>query len=114
MLLHGLIAYWRASEKFGLDDHVIRSACAYHTTGSPEMSLPDKLLFLADLIEPVRSFPLVDQIRALAKIDVDQAMLLAVDGTLRYLLSSKRIIDPRIILLYNQLVRELDDEEEED
>lgn len=109
MLLHGIVAYHRAAKKFGIDDARIKTACAYHTTGSPDMSLTDKLLFLADLIEPERNFPLVDHIRDLAMIDVDKAMLLAVDGTLRYLLSSKRIIEPRILLLYNELVRLLDE-----
>ena len=109
MLLHGVIAYHRAAKKFDLDDERIKSACAHHTTGHPDMNLTDKLVFLADLIEPERNFPLVDHIRDLAMIDVDKAMLLAVDGSLRYLLSSKRIIDPRLLLLYNQLVRQLDD-----
>ena len=109
MLLHGIVAYYRAAKKFDLHDERIKSACAHHTTGHPDMTLTDKLLFLADLTEPDRSFPMVDHIRDLAMIDVDKAMLLAVDGTLRYLLSRKRVVDPRLLLLYNQLVRGLDE-----
>jgi predicted HD superfamily hydrolase involved in NAD metabolism len=109
MLLHGAVAYHRAAKKFDLNDERIKTACTHHTTGHPDMNLTDKLLFLADLTEPERNFPLVAHIRDLAMIDIDKALLLAVDGTLRYLLSSKRIIDPRLLLLYNQLVRQLDD-----
>lgn len=104
MLLHGVVAYHKAAEKFKFHDEQIRTACAYHTTGSPEMNLADKLVFLADLIEPARDFPLVGTLRQLATIDVDKAMLLAIDGTLRYLLTEKKMVDPRVILLYNRLL----------
>jgi predicted HD superfamily hydrolase involved in NAD metabolism len=104
MLLHGIVAYHKAARKFGFEDERIRTACAYHTTGSPDMNLTDKLLFLADLIEPERDFPLVGTLRQLAFIDVDKAMLLAIDGTLRYLLTQKKMVDPRVILLYNRLL----------
>lgn len=106
MLLHGMVAYWQANEKFALNDEQIRTACTYHTTGSPDMNLLDKLLFIADLIEPERDFPLVDALREMALVDVDQTMLLAIDGTLRYLLSQRKLIDPRVILLYNVLLKE--------
>lgn len=105
MLLHGMVAYWKAHKKFTLHDDCIRTACTYHTTGSPHMKLTDKLFFLADLIEPGRDFPMVDLIREMAWVDVDKAMLLAIDGTLRYLLSKKAQIDPRVLLLYNELLQ---------
>ncbi len=104
MLLHGIVAYHKAAKKFGLDDPQIRTACAYHTTGSPQMNLVDKLLFLADLIEPAREFPLVGTLRELAFVHIDKAMLLAIDGTLRHLLTKHKMIDPRVILLYNVLL----------
>lgn len=105
-LLHGVVAYWKANKQFQLHDDIIRTACTYHTVGNPAMTLTDKLFFLADLIEPERDFPMVDVLRDLAMTDVDRAMLVAVDGTLRYLLSRKKVIDPRVLLLYNALITE--------
>jgi predicted HD superfamily hydrolase involved in NAD metabolism len=105
MLLHGVVAYLKADKKFDLHDERIRTACAYHTTGHPSMSMTDKLLFLADLIEPSRDFPLVTALRDMVMIDIDQTMLMAVDGTIRYLMDRQRVIDPRVLDLYNVLVK---------
>lgn len=106
MLLHGIVGYHKASKKFGIDDDRIRTACAYHTTGSPYMNLTDKIVFLADLIEPERNFPMVDVIRKMAYVDINQAMLISVDNTMRYLLTRLKPIDPRVLLLYNVLIKE--------
>jgi predicted HD superfamily hydrolase involved in NAD metabolism len=104
MLLHGVVAYHKAAKKFDFQDEQIRTACAYHTTGHPDMNLVDKLVFLADLTEPERDFPLVETLRQVVMVSVNKAMLLAIDGTLQYLLARKRLIDPRVLLLYNVLI----------
>lgn len=104
MLLHGIVGYMIGAEAFGLDDPIIRSACHLHTTGGPGMSIVDKIVFLADLIEPGRDFPAVDNIRAEAGRDLDAAVLRALDHTIVYLIVRNRSIDPRPVLLRNQLI----------
>lgn len=104
MLLHGAVAYALASAELGFSDERIRTACAYHTTGSPDMTLADKIVYLADLIEPEREFPSVDEIRRLAfNVAMDNAMLFAVVHTVQYLMERHKPIDPRVIELYNVL-----------
>lgn len=106
MLLHGAVGYVLASAEFGFEDDRIRTACTYHTTGSPDMSLTDKIVYLADLIEPGRDFPAVGEIRHLAfQVDLDQAMLFSVVHTVRYLMQREKPIDPRVIELYNVLLK---------
>jgi predicted HD superfamily hydrolase involved in NAD metabolism len=106
MLLHGAVGYVLASAEFGFEDDRIRTACTYHTTGSPDMSLTDKIVYLADLIEPGRDFPSVGEIRHLAfQVDLDQAMLFSVVHTVRYLMQHEKPIDPRMIELYNVLLK---------
>ncbi|MFP4321568.1 MAG: bis(5'-nucleosyl)-tetraphosphatase (symmetrical) YqeK [Anaerolineales bacterium] len=105
MLLHGVVAYLLADAEFGLHDGRLRTACAYHTSGSPQMSLTDKIVFLADLIEPKRDFPSVAALRERAFEDLDSALLMAVQGTVRYLLDERQHIDPRVIELHNVLLR---------
>lgn len=106
MLLHGAVAYALAAAEFGFESERIRTACTYHTTGSPEMTLADKIVYLADLIEPGRDFPSVDEIRHVAfKVDIDRAMLLSVVHTVRYLMQREKPIDPRVIELYNVLLK---------
>ena len=53
-LLHGKLGAYYAKEKFGIKDEEILSAITYHTTGKPEMTLLEKIIFVADYIEPNR------------------------------------------------------------
>jgi predicted HD superfamily hydrolase involved in NAD metabolism len=104
MLLHGGVAYELANEIFGFDDPALRSAAAYHTTGAPGMNALDKIVFLGDLIEPGRDFPGVKELRQEAERDLDSAVLAAADQTLRHLIDKNRVIDPRAVLLRNELL----------
>jgi predicted HD superfamily hydrolase involved in NAD metabolism len=104
MLLHGAVGYALAAEAFGLDDPRLQTACAYHTTGAPGMNTADKIVFLGDLIEPTRDFPGVEALRAQADHDLDAAVLMAVDYTLRYIIDRRRYMDPRPVLLRNELL----------
>ena len=106
MLLHGVVGYLQASDLFGFDDPQIRSACAYHTTGSPDMNVLDKIVMIGDLIEPTRQYDGVDELRRLAESDLDTAVLKSVDATLIYLIKRGRMIDPRPLLLRNKLLAE--------
>lgn len=57
-------------------------AIFWHTTGKADMSLLDKILYMADYIEPNRDFEGVERLRKLAYTDLDQAMLLGVESTI--------------------------------
>ncbi len=105
MLLHGAVGYALAAEHFGLDDPALQSACARHTTGAPRMTTLDKVIFVADLIEPSRDFKGLKAIRRAARHDLDVAVLMSVDFTLRHLLKRQRPVDPRAVALHNALVR---------
>jgi predicted HD superfamily hydrolase involved in NAD metabolism len=104
MLLHGAVGYALAAEVFGFDDPSLESACAYHTTGSPDMNRTDMIVYLADMIEPSRDFPGVDVLRAEAERDLEAAMLHATDHTIRHLLDKQKLIDSRALLLHNRLI----------
>jgi len=104
MLLHGAVGCALAEERFGLDDPALRDACALHTTGAPGMSLLAKILFVADMIEPERTFSGVDDLRAEALRDLDATVLGAASFKLRHLIRRQRLIDPRTIALYNALL----------
>ncbi len=103
-LLHGAVGYALANDVFLLEDDGLRAACTNHTTGAPDMALLDKIIFVGDLIEPGRSFPGITPIREEAEIDLDTAVLRAVDFIIAHLVDRHRIIEPRAILLHNQLL----------
>lgn len=103
-LLHGVIGYLLAADAFDLNDPQLKSACAFHTTGDPEMNALDKIVLVADLIEPTRNYLGVEDIRRTAPDSLNGALLLALDRTIQHLLDKKRIIDPRPVHLRNQLL----------
>ena len=105
MLLHGAVGYVLAAEEFGLDDPQLQTACAFHTTGDPSMNAVDMIVYVADLIEPTRDFPGVEELRAEAKVSLEGVTLMATDFTLRYLIDRKKYIDPRPVYLHNRLIQ---------
>lgn len=87
-LLHGPLAAAIAQNELGVTDARVLSAIACHTTGKPGMSTLDKVLFIADAIEPNRrDYPGLDEIRALAQTDLDAAVLCSMRRTREYVLS---------------------------
>ena len=93
-LLHGKLGAYYARTKYGIDDEDIISAITWHTTGRPDMSLLEKIVFTADYIEPGRTKQLgLDIIRKLAFTDIDRCVFKISDDTLNYLTGRKRCID---------------------
>lgn len=106
MLLHGAVGYALASEVFGFEDRALQSACANHTTGAPEMTTLDKVVYVADLIEPNRVFKGVDALRDEAERDLDAAMLRSLDFTIQHLINRCRYIDMRALQTRNRLIEQ--------
>ncbi len=81
-LLHSKTGACIAKYIFGEPDEVYE-AIFWHTTGRANMTLLDKILYMADYIEPNRDFDGVEELRRLAYTDLDQAMLLGVESTIQ-------------------------------
>lgn len=103
-LLHAPVGAWLIEHELGISDPDILNAVRWHTVGAPGMSTLDKIIYLADVIEPGRDFPGVEQLRCLAERDLDRAMIAALDATLRYCIERGRLIHPRAVLLRNELL----------
>ena len=72
------------------------------------MTLLDKVIFVADYIEPGRRFPGVDQVRQLAQVDLDQAALQALDNTITFLISRGKKVYPLTFMARNDFVEHID------
>lgn len=93
-LLHAKVGAFLAMEEYRIEDSDIINAISYHTTGRPGMSLLEKIIFVADYIEPGRNKALhLNEIRNLAFIDLDKALLKILEDTLLYLKDSNEEID---------------------
>ncbi len=93
-LLHAKVGSYLARKKYHITDPDILRAIHNHTTGSPGMSLLEKIIFVADYMEPGRKqAPHLEQIRRIAFADLDQAMIMILEDTLHYLQDSGSVID---------------------
>lgn len=84
-ILHGPVAAWLAETQWGLKDPIVLESIRYHTTAAPHMSIEACIVFLADLIEPGRCYQGIAELRALALIDLKEAMLESIDQTFIFL-----------------------------
>ena len=94
-LLHGKVGGYLAEKKYKVKNPDIISAIVCHTTGKPNMTLLEKIVFIADYIEPGRKRAAgLAEIRKLAFSDLDAALMQILGNTLDYLRESDYSIDP--------------------
>jgi predicted HD superfamily hydrolase involved in NAD metabolism len=104
-LWHAFVGAVVIQTELGVTDPEILQAVRYHTTGREGMSLLEKVVCVADYIEPNRSFPGVEEIRELAEKNLDEALTVALGGTIAHLVERKKQVYPLTLLAYNDLVR---------
>lgn len=104
VLLHGPLGAIVARELYGVCDEEILRAVEIHTTGDADMTVLEKIIYVADYIEPNRNFFGVQDIRTLAMISLDSAMVLAYDTTINYVISRGRLLHPRTIAGRNYIL----------
>ena len=94
-LLHAKVGSYMAMQKYNIHDADTINAILNHTTGRPDMSLLEKIVYVADYIEPGRKqAPNLREIRKLAFIDLDEALFRILGDTLVYLNTVDGDVDP--------------------
>lgn len=105
--LHGPVGSAIAKSEFGLDDQELLAAIAHHTMGREAMGTLERVVFLADAIEPNRpDADYIRELRALAEDDLNRACLRAYDHTFLYLIRNGQPIHPDANKGRNWLIRE--------
>lgn len=109
-LLHAKLGGYLANKEYKINDEDILNAITNHTTGRPEMSILEKIIFIADYIEPGRkTAPNLTYLRKLSFEDIDKAMLEILENTFKYLKETNAIIDDmseQTYLYYKKIVEE--------
>lgn len=108
-LWHAEVGAFVAERDYGITDPEVIAAIRFHTSGRVGMSLLEKIVCLADYIEPGRDFPGVENIRKLAKVSLEEGLVAGFDSTISLLLEKRRIIFPLTVLARNDLVRLLEE-----
>lgn len=101
---HGMVGIYKIQEDLGVTDKDILHSIKTHTVGSSQMSLLDKIVYVADYIEPGRRFPLVEEARAIAKESLDKAVAYETVHTVEHLAHQAFPIFPQTIETYNAYV----------
>ena len=101
-LIHAKLGAYIARERYNVTDPEILSAITWHTTGKPQMSLLEKIVYIADYIEPMRfKSPDLPVIRQAAFQDLDECMYLILKSTLSYLGDDPGNVDTNSLRAYD-------------
>ncbi|MEK4284635.1 bis(5'-nucleosyl)-tetraphosphatase (symmetrical) YqeK [Ureibacillus sp. FSL K6-0165] len=100
-ILHGPVGAWIAEHEFHISNEDILNAIRFHTTGRAGMSKLEKIIYIADMIEPNRSFDGVEKLRNKAQQDLNQAMCACIRHSIAFLVHTKQPIFPDSIECYN-------------
>ncbi len=107
-LLHSKVGAFYCKTRYEVYDDQIAHAIEVHTTGCPNMNLLDKIIYIADYIEPSRDKqPRLDVLRTVAYEDLDKCLFMILEDSVNYLNSNSDMVDPTTIDTYNYYVKEM-------
>ena len=105
-MLHAKLGAFLAKKKYDIEEEEILDAIRWHTTGRPQMTLLDKIVYIADYIEPKRDkAPNLAVIRQMAFTNLDDALLKILTDTLGYLGDSSEHVDSMTKMTYDYYIK---------
>lgn len=105
-LWHAPVGAYLATTEFGVEDEDVLNAIRYHTTGREAMSDLEKVVYIADLIEPNRKFSGVEELRQLKDRGLDVMMEASVKHSIEFLVSKNQPVFPDSLKCYNYFVQQ--------
>ena len=107
-ILHGFAGAYYVKNELGIDDKEILSAIKYHTVGAKNMTLVEKIVYIADAIEYGRNYPSVVKIREETYKNLDRGILMEIEHKEKYLESIGKKSHPNTDELKKEILKELD------
>ncbi len=105
LLLHAPLGALLAREKYGAEDEAVLRAIARHTVGGAAMTALDKIVYFADMVEPTRAYPGVEELRRLMReADLDEMTLAGLTRSIAFVLEKGHLIHPDTVLARNELL----------
>ncbi len=99
-LIHAKLGAYLAKAKYKVENKEIIESIWYHTTGKPAMNTLEKIIYVADYIEPNRVLPDVEKLRNVAFQDLDQALYMILELSVQHLQDSNKLIDEMTLKTY--------------
>lgn len=107
-LSHSVVGSFIAKYEFNIEDEDIINAIKYHTTGREDMSMLEKIIYMADLVEENRKFPIVGRLRELTYgKDLNKALLVSFDNMIKFVIDNNELIHPRTVSARNYIMQEI-------
>lgn len=105
LLLHAPLGAFRVSEVYGIEDADIKQAIARHTVGGASMTPLDKVIYFADMMEPTRDYPGVEELRRAAREESLDAMTLAgLSQSILFVTKKGHLIHPDTVIARNEIL----------
>lgn len=106
-ILHGPVSAFLAKELMGINDEDIFNAVMYHSTGRKNMTTLEKIIYIADYIEPNRDFPGVEEIRKETFENLDKGLLLGMSNSIIYVIKNGSMVHPLTIESRNYILSQV-------
>lgn len=103
-VIHAPLGAAMAKAEYGIEDEEILRAIRLHTTGGTNMTKLDKIIYIADMIEPSRRFDGVDELRGMSLLNLDTAMENSLRSTLNFNIQKGTVIHPDTLSAWNNLL----------
>ena len=103
-MIHAPLGAYYSKKIFAVDDEEIFNSIYWHTTAKANMTLFEKIIYVADVIEPNRKYDIVDELRRLAYEDIDVAMLKILNYTINKQLAAGKMLHSETINARNYLI----------
>lgn len=103
-LWHSIIAPVIAREKLGIENIEILNSLRWHTTGKENMTVLEKIIYIADMIEPTRDFPGVEELRKITFEDLDNGVFAGLNQSMKFLLEKNQLMDENTVKARNYLL----------
>ena len=105
LLLHAYVGSRLVTEKYGVSDHAVEQAIWRHTVGGAKRTKLDKIIWFADMIEPNRDYPGVEELRSLAKTAaLDDMVLAGLTQSITFVLQKGGLIHPDTVIARNEIL----------
>ncbi|MBM7866872.1 HD domain-containing protein [Heliobacterium gestii] len=105
-ILHGYAGAWWAAREYDFDDDEVLEAVRHHTVGHPGMGLLAKIVYVADKIEPNRTYKGVETLRDLAEQSLDRTVQACLDQAIQHVLRKGTLLHPLTVETRNWLILE--------
>jgi len=105
LLLHAYVGARLAVEKYGVNDRAVEQAIWRHTVGAEQMTPLDKIIWFADMIEPNRDYPGVEELRNLGRTaSLDDMVLAGLTKSIAFVLQKGGLIHPHTVIARNEIL----------